>query len=309
MHRAAAQSVDGTTFVSVIIPVYNDSRRLLKCLVALEAQIYPPDSYEVIVVDNGSEDSVEAEAQSFPHVRTALERVPGSYAARNRGIAMARGSVIAFTDADTVPRSDWLANGVEALRTPTGIGLVAGRVSISFRDEKGPNAVELYESLFQFPQKELIETSKSGVTANIFTYKDVLDHVGPFNALLKSVGDKEWGQRVYHAGYQVKYSEDVCVAHPARYNLGQIYRQSLRVEAGLRDLRRLRKRLSIWRDIASIAWDLLPPFRRIYRVCISPKLKGPAQRFKVAVVATAVRHIRAWVRFRSLFLSPGQVRE
>jgi glycosyltransferase involved in cell wall biosynthesis len=309
MQRAAAQSVDGTTFVSVIIPVYNDSRRLLKCLAALEAQIYPPDSYEVIVVDNGSEDSVEAEAKSFPHVRTALETVPGSYAARNRGIAMARGSVIAFTDSDAVPRPDWLANGVKELRTAMGSGFIAGRISIFCRNEQRPTAVELYDSLFAFPQKEFVERSKFGATANVFTYKEVLDRVGSFNAVLKSWGDLEWCQRVFHAGYQVKYSEDVCVAHPARYNLGQIYRQSLRVEAGLRDLRRLRKRLSIWRDIASIAWDLLPPFTRIYRVCISPKLKGPVQRSRVVVVSTAIRHMRAWVRFCSLFLSPGQMRE
>jgi cellulose synthase/poly-beta-1,6-N-acetylglucosamine synthase-like glycosyltransferase len=308
MQRVLTQSTDGTTCVSVVIPVYNDSRRLLKCLTALEAQIYPPDSYEVIVVDNGSEESVEAAVRPFPHARTVLETVPGSYAARNRGIMMARGSVIAFTDSDTVPRPDWLANGVKALRTAIGSGLIAGRISIFFRDEQRPTAVELYESLFAFPQEEFVGRSKFGATANMFTYKKVLDRVGFFNPAMKSSGDREWCQRVSQSGYQVRYSEDACVAHPARYNLREIHRQSLRVEAGLRDLRRLRGRLSLWRDAVSIAWDLLPPFRRIYRVCFSPKLKGPAQRFKVAVVATVIRYIRAWARFRSLFLAPGQVR-
>ena len=41
-------------FVSVIIPVFNDSARLKSCLQALEVQTYPQDSYEVIVIDNNS---------------------------------------------------------------------------------------------------------------------------------------------------------------------------------------------------------------------------------------------------------------
>ncbi len=42
-------------FVSVIIPVYNDTERLQRCLDALEEQTYPADRYEVVVVDNGSD--------------------------------------------------------------------------------------------------------------------------------------------------------------------------------------------------------------------------------------------------------------
>ena len=48
-----------TPFVSVIIPVYNDPERLKTCLQALEEQTYPKSAYEVIVVDNGSDESIE----------------------------------------------------------------------------------------------------------------------------------------------------------------------------------------------------------------------------------------------------------
>jgi glycosyltransferase involved in cell wall biosynthesis len=295
-------------FVSVIIPVYNDSQRLLKCLAALEAQSYPPDCYEVIVIDNGSDENVEAAVQHFRHVRTGLETVPGSYAARNKGIAMAHGSVIAFTDSDSIPGPDWLAKGVEMLQSDNRRGLIVGRISIFFRDEQQPTAVEIYDSLFAFPQKEFVDRSKFGATANVFTYKEVIDRIGPFNSALKSCGDIEWCQRAFHAGYPIRYCEDLCVAHRARYNLREIYRQSLRVEAGFKDLHRLRGKQSAWKDIGNIAWDLLPPFRRIYRIFASRKLKGPVQRFKVALVATIIRHMRAWIRFRSLFLAPGQIR-
>ena len=64
-------------FVSVIIPVYNDPGRLPKCLSALEQQAsYPSDRYEIIVVDNGSDESIEPLVRPFAHVQAALENVP-----------------------------------------------------------------------------------------------------------------------------------------------------------------------------------------------------------------------------------------
>jgi len=64
-----------TPFVSVIIPVYNDSIRLRTCLQALEEQTYPKSAYEVIVVDNGSDESIEpifAEFSKRFHKQKAL---------------------------------------------------------------------------------------------------------------------------------------------------------------------------------------------------------------------------------------------
>lgn len=52
-------------FVSVVIPVYNDAQRLRETLEALRVQRYPADQYEVIVIDNGSEDESAEVARSF----------------------------------------------------------------------------------------------------------------------------------------------------------------------------------------------------------------------------------------------------
>ena len=54
-------------YVSVVIPVFNDLERLRICLDALERQTYPRKSYEVIVVDNGSDEDVEAGIKDFKH--------------------------------------------------------------------------------------------------------------------------------------------------------------------------------------------------------------------------------------------------
>jgi glycosyltransferase involved in cell wall biosynthesis len=56
-------------FVSVIIPVYNDPVRLKTCLQVLAEQTYPNEAYEVIVVDNGSDESIEPIVAEFSQVK------------------------------------------------------------------------------------------------------------------------------------------------------------------------------------------------------------------------------------------------
>ena len=61
-------------FVSIMIPVYNDRDRLTLCLAALEHQTYPKDQYEVIVIDNGSDHSLDDLANQYLQVRLTSER-------------------------------------------------------------------------------------------------------------------------------------------------------------------------------------------------------------------------------------------
>src|SRR5262245_5241730 len=132
--------------VSVIIPVYNDIARLAVCLDALAQQSYPADRLEIIVVDNGSTPPVaQALAQQYPRVTFAHEPTPGSYAARNRGIQLATGTVIAFTDSDCIPSPDWIESGAAALSGTPHCGLAAGRIDMFYVNPERPSAVELYE--------------------------------------------------------------------------------------------------------------------------------------------------------------------
>ncbi|MCS7172667.1 MAG: glycosyltransferase [Armatimonadetes bacterium] len=96
--------------LSVVIPAYNRPRVLEVCLRCLSRQTLPRNCYEVVVVDDGSEEDLRPSVESF---REALQvrfcRLPrnlGRAAARNRGIAEARGEVVVFVDSDVfvVPR-------------------------------------------------------------------------------------------------------------------------------------------------------------------------------------------------------------
>ncbi len=221
-----------TPLVSIIIPVYNDVERLKKCLAALEKQTYPQDLYEIIVVDNASDESIAEVVNGYHQASTIYEAQPGSYAARNKGISIAKGEIFAFTDSDCIPTSDWIENGVTALKKNPDHSIIGGRIKLFFRDPSCLTAVELYEDLTAFPQQLHIERDNFTTTANLFTYKTIFDKVGKFNHKLKSGGDREWCQLAYQQGYDIKYVEKVIVFHPARHSFQQIYHRNLRVAGG-----------------------------------------------------------------------------
>ena len=86
--------------VSVVVPVYNVAAFLREALHSLVAQDYEP--FEVVVIDDGSTDGSGAIARSYPGVRYLRQENQGPAAARNAGIAAARGEIVAFADADDV---------------------------------------------------------------------------------------------------------------------------------------------------------------------------------------------------------------
>ncbi len=223
---------DERAFVSVIIPVFNDSERLKNCLISLEQQSYPTDSYEVIAVDNASKEDVKAVINQFSHAKYFYEAYSGSYAARNRGISVAHGEIVAFTDSDCIPRSDWIEKGVNRLSTVPGCGMVAGRINFFFKDPGCPTTAELFDSLTYLNQEKYIEEEHYGATANVFTFTEVFKKVGLFNAELKSGGDREWGKRVHAAGYLQVYADEVCISHPARHSINALKTKVLRVVEG-----------------------------------------------------------------------------
>ena len=92
--------------ISVVIPVYNEEKRLPACLKAIKEQLFK--DFEIVVVDNNSTDNSASIAKSFGAV-VVKEPVQGMIAARNRGYDKARGEIIARTDADTIVPNNWLS--------------------------------------------------------------------------------------------------------------------------------------------------------------------------------------------------------
>src|SRR5690625_514486 len=103
--------------ISVIIPVLDNEDGLRACVHALQQQSLPSERFEIIVVDNGSEDGTLEAAGELP-VRLFSQVEPKTpYAARNRGLKEARGRIIAFTDSLCIPDRQWLENGLKRLES------------------------------------------------------------------------------------------------------------------------------------------------------------------------------------------------
>ncbi len=122
-----SQASQDTPEVSVVIPVYNEEERIEPNLLSLLSQQDAP-SFEIIYVDDGSTDGswgklVELSSK-YDQTRIRLHRLGKKYSiglARNSGVRLAEGRVIANLDADcTVPR-DWLAN---SMRLEGNVGVV-----------------------------------------------------------------------------------------------------------------------------------------------------------------------------------------
>jgi hypothetical protein len=129
--------LDEAPRVSVVIPTFRRPDLLSRCLEAVCAQSLAPDAYEVIVADDGHSDETRTLVERFdardgPAVRYVRPQGGrGPAVARNAGWRAARADLIAFTDDDTVPASDWLAAGERDLEP--GWSALCGRVVVPRR--------------------------------------------------------------------------------------------------------------------------------------------------------------------------------
>jgi glycosyltransferase involved in cell wall biosynthesis len=111
--------------VSVIVPVYNGERFLAATLESIVAQDYEP--VELIVVDDGSDDTSADVAAAFDGVRVIRQENQGPAAARNAGLAAAGGEFVAFVDSDDLLPATKLTVQVTYLLEHPQVECVLGR--------------------------------------------------------------------------------------------------------------------------------------------------------------------------------------
>jgi glycosyltransferase involved in cell wall biosynthesis len=217
--------------ISIIIPTYNDWRRLSLCLKALSEQSMKTNDFEIIVVNNNADDKIPDDYFIPANCTILVERKPGSYAARNAAIKISKGKIIGFTDSDCIPDKDWISNAYSYLGNNPGCTRIAGRVKV-FSESSKPSHAELYDKLYAFNQKGYVSADGTSVTANLFTYRYLFDKVGLFDENLMSGGDYKWGTVAHSAGYRIDYVEAVLVQHPARASLQELVKKEKRVGGG-----------------------------------------------------------------------------
>lgn len=247
--------------VSVVVPVYNDPVGIRPTLGSLVNQTYPSDDYEVVVVDNDSDDETEAVVESFADrygdiVHPAQESTQGSYAARNTGIEHSSGEILVFIDADEIVPETVLATVVERL-AETGADYLGCAVRIDSRTV-GPDSIAAkYNEAFEFPVGGYMEHHDFAPTCGLVVRRSVIDAVGTFDETLVSSGDREFGNRVAAAGFDMHYADDIAVTHPAR-STRDLLRKRIRVGRGITQLRDRHPAASS-HDSLRNPWLYLPP--------------------------------------------------
>ncbi|MCE8002212.1 glycosyltransferase family 2 protein [Billgrantia ethanolica] len=249
-----------TPAVSLIVPTYRDWYPLCSCLAALTGQTLSLHELEVLIIENAGE-SQPHDLMLPSNTRLLHEPAPGSYAARNRGIAEARGEVLVFLDADCVPAPGWLQAGIDCLQSHPDVDLVAGNIELTYATPRLSPA-ECFEKAFAFRQRQNVANGVA-VTANLFVRRRVFEEVGPFNAELMSGGDFEWTRRATTRGHRMLYCAEAVVRHPARASLSALAGKARRVTSGSQALYRDRGMLgNLRRVLGNLVGDVATLFTR-----------------------------------------------
>jgi glycosyltransferase involved in cell wall biosynthesis len=183
--------------LSVILPTFNRARSLQRAIDALLRQTAPPRDYEIVVVDNNSNDGTAAWLAAIEDVRlrAVREERQGLSHARNAGLRHARGEYVAFTDDDVEVAPDWVATIVSALDARRDVDGVGGRVLPAWPGERpawltrshwAPLALQDHgDEKRVFDQRTPIGL----VGANVAFRRTVFDRTGPFAAEVQRVRD------------------------------------------------------------------------------------------------------------------------
>lgn len=256
--------------ISVIVPVYNDSRGLKDTLESLVNQNFPPENFEIIVADNGSTDNTLDVAKEFIQKYSKLirfvveDKTQSSYAARNKGIKNAKGAIVAFIDADMSVDKDWLT-GISYSLEEHQVDYLACNVEIF---TKGKSIFGLYNKMTGFPVEDYVRDLHFAPTCCLVVRKIVFENAGLFDSRLISSGDKEFGTRVYKLGYKIYYDSNIVMKHPARSSFKQLFSKSFRIGRGAQQLSSYHpKRYKIMpRDISGPFHYLLSMIRNFLRI-------------------------------------------
>lgn len=200
--------------VSIVVPTLGRPRLLQRCLAAIVLCRTQRADLEVLIVDDGPSLGTQAiiAAWAARYVGAGIglryEANTGNHgpaAARNRGWRAARGSIIAFTDDDTEPASDWIEQGLRAF--DQDIDAAWGRIIMPI--PRVPTDYEL--------DARGLERAEF-VTANCFCRRDTLIRLDGFDENFRTAWreDTDFYFRLLESGARIAHVADAVVVHPVR---------------------------------------------------------------------------------------------
>jgi len=272
---------DSAPAVSVIIPAYNVAAFIGETLDSVFAQTFT--DYEVIVINDGSPDTVEFERAIEPYrerMRYLHQENGGASSARNAGLRIAAGKFIAFLDADDKWSPDYLGAQLQFIREQ-GCDLVCADAMIT---GDSPDAGQTYmETLMDSAPAtgevtflQLVSAEKSLITSGVVARRDQILDVGLFDLTLRNAQDFDLWLRLARHGARLAYQRRVLLDYRTRQG--------------------------------SLTGDAMNSHRRELRVFDKIEQSYPLSPAERAEVAPAIRKRRALLEYElgKLYLLPGE---
>ncbi|MBF0287878.1 MAG: glycosyltransferase [SAR324 cluster bacterium] len=192
--------------ISVVIPTYNSKDLLHQCLLALERQTIPLSAFEVIAVDDGSNDGTMEMLTNFQNkspLKLKSLYIPnsGPATARNIGVQQAESDWIAFLDADVVAHGQWLERALELIQKYPHVAGFEGRTIVSDRHKLTPFTHQT-ENFYggRYP------------TCNMIIRKDFCSFYTKYRIPFRE--DTDLAFCIMEAGYTIRFDDKLQVFHP-----------------------------------------------------------------------------------------------
>ncbi len=204
---------DDYTFISVIVPVYNEEINIAVCLSSIYDSTY--SNFEVIVVDDNSNDRTLSIVNRFPCSIIKLEKNAGQARARNVGVQASRGDILIFLDADIAIEKNTLALMVESLQNRPDVSALFG----SFQKNTAPNNFfTVYKNLRHHFTHQTSRNNASTFCGGFGAIRrDAFIEIGGFNESFRTLEDIELGYRLYRQNYKIYLDRDIQVTHYKHY--------------------------------------------------------------------------------------------
>ena len=187
------------TTISVVMPVYNTVRFVRDAIESVLAQEATGHPIQLIVVDDGSTDGSQAAVRTFGAAVELFEhKHAGIGAARNRGIAVASGELLAFLDADDLWAPGKLRAQIEFGRRNPAFDMVAGRVE-NFRDTEDGKRLRVGD------------VAPGYLPGAMLFRRETFERVGPFNETLRAGEFIDWYARATELGLSTHMLDEIVL--------------------------------------------------------------------------------------------------
>lgn len=201
--------------VSVVIPAYKAAETIGRAIDSVLAQTFPAS--EILVIDDGSPDDLAAAVARYgDRVKLVRQANGGASSARNRGLDLAAGDLVALLDADDQWTPDKLARCVEQFERRPSVGMVASRYQLQDSTGRqvrtaGPTAARCGRPLRAAP-RELLDVAREISTTTVVVRRELLSE-RRFDTSLATAEDRDLWLRLLLATEVVLLADSLAIVH------------------------------------------------------------------------------------------------